>query len=125
MSVKIAHIGKLSLGMLLAITLSGCVVAIGDKTERQSDSNWRKTQEFNAQHIRELQVGSRIDDVRAKLGTPDFNELFQKDGEQIQVLFYRTQHVSSDSRTTKDECTPLIFKDNKLVGWGDKAYQYL
>ena len=50
---------------------------------------------------------------------------YSKDGETVQVLFYRTHHQKSDGKTTKDECTPLVFKQNRLTGWGDKAYQYL
>lgn len=125
MSVKAPLLSKLLVVSVLTATLSGCVVAIGDKTERQSESSWKKAQAYNLQQINQLQLGTQIDDVRASLGAPDFSELFQKDGEQVQVLFYRTHHVSSDSKTTKDECTPLVFKNNQLTGWGEKAYQYL
>lgn len=125
LSVKAPLLTKLLVVSVLTATLSGCVVAIGDKSERQSDSSWKKTQAYNVQQINQLQLGAQAEDVRALLGVPDFSELFQKDGEQVQVLFYRTHHVSSDSKTTKDECTPLVFKNNQLTGWGEKAYKYL
>lgn len=116
---------QISVAALLAVALSGCVVAIGDKSERSSDSEWKKTQELNLKHINQFTIGMRVDDVRSVLGAPDFSEFFQKDGEQVQVLFYRTHHMHSDGKTTKDECTPLVFKNNQLAGWGEKAYQYL
>lgn len=123
--MAVNKLGQIAVASLLAVALSGCVVAIGDKSESHSDSGWKKTQEFNLKQINQLTTGMRIDDVRTALGAPDFSELFQKEQEQIQVLFYRTHHMHSDGKTTKDECTPLIFKNNVLTGWGDKAYQYL
>lgn len=125
MSVKISFLGKLLVASVLTATLSGCVVAIGDKTESQSENAWKKTQAHNLQHINQLQLGARADDVRTLLGAPDFSELFEKEGKQVLVLFYRTHHVKSDNKTTKDECTPLVFKNNLLTGWGDNAYKYL
>lgn len=120
-----AAVQKLLIISAATLALSGCVVAIGDKTETASESTWRKTQQFNLQSINQLSLGVSSEDVRQQLGAPDFSELFQKDGQQVQVLFYRTHHRNSDGKTTKDECTPLIFKDNQLTAWGDKAYQYL
>jgi len=120
-----AAVQKLLIVTAATLALSGCVVAIGDKTETSSESGWRKTQQFNLQTINQLALGVNSEEVRNMLGAPDFTELFQKDGQQVQVLFYRTHHRHSDGKTTKDECTPLVFKDNRLSGWGDKAYQYL
>jgi hypothetical protein len=59
------------------------------------------------------------------MGVADFNESYQKNGEQIQVLFYRTNRLHKDGLTTKDECTPLIFKNNQLVSWGENAYKQI
>lgn len=125
MLLKNTLLAKLIALSVLTTTLTGCVVAIGDKTEHQSERGWQKAQAHNLQQINQLQLGARADDVRALLGAPDFSELFTKEGEQVLVLFYRTHHVKSDSKTTKDECTPLVFKNNLLTGWGEKAYKYL
>ena len=61
----------------------------------------------------------------SQLKTPDFTELLKKDGDVYQVLFYATQSILSDSKMTKDECTPLVFKNDKLVGIGASALQML
>jgi hypothetical protein len=37
----------------------------------------------------------------------------------VQVLYYRTRRVDDDGITTKNECTPLVFINNELVGWGE------
>lgn len=116
---------KLFAAAVLALTMSGCVVAVGGKHEVADGSDWEKTQQFNQKQVNNLQLDTSADSIRTLMGTPDFSELFTKDGVDVQVLFYRTHHEKSDGKTTKDECTPLVFKHNKLVGWGDKAYQYL
>ncbi|WNO62019.1 DUF3192 domain-containing protein [Rheinheimera sp. MMS21-TC3] len=117
---------KLLVATTLAATLSGCVVSVGGKHGlTDGNSAWEKTQQYNQEQVNNLQLDMPIDSVRGLMGKPDFSELFTKEDVAIQVLFYRTHHVKSDGKTTKDECTPLIFKQNKLVGWGDKAYQYL
>lgn len=115
---------KVFTAALLTIALSGCVVAINDRSS-ETEGDWKKAQRYNQQQINQMATGMPIEEVRNLLGAPDFSESFNKNGEQTQVLFYRTHHVKSDGKTTKDECTPLIFKDNRLTGWGDKAYQYL
>ncbi|WP_408057215.1 DUF3192 domain-containing protein [Veronia nyctiphanis] len=44
----------------------------------------------------------------------------QQDNKSYKVLFYRTHYVKGDGHDTKDECTPVIFADEKLLGWGDE-----
>ena len=41
-----------------------------------------------------------------------------KDGGIYEVLFYYTDIKKQDGAITDDELTPLVFKDNKLMGWG-------
>jgi len=122
---KIIMLGKIFVAAALAVTLSGCVVAVGGDHDFDDDSSWKKTQRYNQEQVNKLVLEMSAEDIRTLMGKPDFSESFNKDGETVQVLFYRTHHDKSDGKTTKEECTPLIFKQNKLVGWGDKAYQYL
>ncbi|WP_372626435.1 DUF3192 domain-containing protein [Arsukibacterium sp.] len=118
-----------SLSLLIAATLlTGCVVAIGDKDYEDNgsaDSEWRSTQQANLKQINQFQPGMAFNNVVSRMGNPDFTEFLMKDGQQVQVLFYRTHHKRSDGKTTKDECTPLVFIDGQLHSWGDKAYQQL
>ncbi|WP_214000291.1 DUF3192 domain-containing protein [Arsukibacterium sp.] len=114
--------------LALAGLLTGCVVAIGDKDYEGSDgtdNEWRKTQRDNLNQINQFQPGMAFSDVISLLGNPDFTEFLVKDEQQVQVLFYRTQHKRSDGKTTKDECTPLVFINSQLHSWGEKAYQQL
>lgn len=118
---------KFAAAAALVSTLSGCVVAVGnDGFDNDDDGkSWRKTQEYNQNYVSTLKTGLDMATIRKNLGTPAFSESFMKQGETIEVLFYRTHHTHSDGMTSKDECTALIFKQGQLVGWGDKAYQNL
>ncbi|RVT46419.1 DUF3192 domain-containing protein [Rheinheimera sediminis] len=108
------------------MALSGCVVAIGGKDENDNNnSSWKKTQKLNNQVISQLNLGTELASVRGQLGTPDFSESFRDADDETVVLFYRTHHEHSDGETTKDECTPLVFKNGVLTGWGEKAYRQL
>ncbi len=109
----------------LVLGLSGCVIAIdGDKHDSDmTNSHDRASQ--NRQNIATLIPQMSYNEVISRFGTADFNESYQKDGENIHVLFYRTHRVHKDDLTTKDECTPLIFKQGALVSWGERALTQL
>lgn len=88
-----------------------------------ADMKWQERETYNAKQIGQLEFGMSKDDVIRMLGSPDINEAKETSGGAHQVLFYRTHHVTSDGITTKDECTPLLFKDNQLIAWGSDAYE--
>lgn len=41
-----------------------------------------------------------------------------EDGETYELLFYYTDRKKADGVITDDELTPLVIKDDKLIGWG-------
>ncbi|MCT6700146.1 DUF3192 domain-containing protein [Rheinheimera sp. 4Y26] len=117
---------KLFAAATLTSLLSGCVIAVGhDENDDDSWSKTKKVQQANQNYISQLKTGVDAASVRNSLGTPDFTESFQKNGDTVEVLFYRTHRSHGDGVTSKDECTALIFQRGLLVGWGDKAYQQL
>ena len=69
-------------------------------------------------------VGSVITSHFLKLGykVRVLDKFVYENQNAIQVMFYRTQHVRADGLTTQDECTPLLFENEKLIAWGDGAY---
>lgn len=110
--------------VLASLSLSACVISIDDDNfdgDYGSHSSWQKEQRENRTHIDRLALGELKDAVALRMGEPAFNEALQKNDNQYQLLWYRTQLIDSDGVTTKDECTPLIFKNNILVGWGETA----
>ena len=117
----------ISLASLLMISLSGCVIAIGDD-EFQSDTNhssWEVREKNNRAHIQAMQLGHQYLDVTNKMGVADFNELITRGDNTYQILYYRTHRKDGDGVTTKNECTPLVFLNSELIGWGDNFVQSL
>ncbi len=104
----------------ISISLSGCVIVAPDH-DYGSQSDWQKTQQENLKHISQLSLNTSRQSVLDKLGAPNISEAFDKNGKTYQVLYYRTQHRHSDSQTTKDETTPLVFLNDQLIGWGEQA----
>ncbi|RZQ56664.1 DUF3192 domain-containing protein [Pseudidiomarina tainanensis] len=84
--------------------------------------SWQERETFNLKQIGRLNLGTPRDDVIRLLGSPDISEAKATDSGEVLILFYRTHHVKSDGITTRDECTPLLFKDNALIAWGADAY---
>jgi hypothetical protein len=87
------------------------------------DRAWEERQAYNHQKISELNFGQNLDDIRQVFGRADFAEAKSGVDGQYQIMFYRTHHVTSDGKTTKDECTPLLFKNNILIAWGTETHQ--
>ncbi|WP_417665362.1 DUF3192 domain-containing protein [Pseudidiomarina sp.] len=84
--------------------------------------SWQERETFNLKQIGRLDLGTQKDDVIRLLGSPDISEAKVTDDGEVLILFYRTHHVKSDGITTRDECTPLLFKDGSLIAWGADAY---
>ena len=111
----------------LVTSLTGCVIAVGgdDQDGFSYSSDYSDREHQNRMNISKLHANMSFEQVQHLMGVADFNERYQKDGETVHVLFYRTQRVEKDGLTTKNECTPLIFKNKQLVSWGEPAYQQL
>ena len=84
--------------------------------------DWQDREEYNKVQISKLELGITRAEVMALLGTPDITEAKKQGNTAIQVMFFRTQHVRADGLTTQDECTPLLFENDKLIAWGEGAY---
>ena len=112
-----------------SMTLTGCVIAVdgdgwdGDSYDNGSSSHWENQEKQNREKLATLNPGMSVQQVETLMGTAAFNEFYQQNDKQIQVLFYRTQRTKGDGKTTKDECTPLVFEQGELKGWGERAYQ--
>ena len=109
----------------LTMGLTGCVVSVGGDDDGHYSYDLNDREYENRKKIASLQVNRSFADVQSLLGVADFNEVYQKENENVQVLYYRTNRKHKDGMTTKDECTPLIFKNGLLVSWGEKAYAML
>jgi hypothetical protein len=115
------HLIKLGGFLILLFTLTSCVVAIGNDGFDDGEEGWKNRQDKNLRYINRLDLGTAMNVVEAELGAADFSDSFQRNGEVFHVIYYRTQHMDSDGKTSKDETTPLVFIEKSLVGWGELA----
>ncbi|RCU50854.1 DUF3192 domain-containing protein [Corallincola holothuriorum] len=112
----------LLLALALPLTLTGCVIAVGGDGDRTSwSSDWEDRERINREKLEKMEVGAAMDQVRMTMGTADFDEKLVKGDDNYRLLYYRTQRQQKDGITSKDECTPLVFKNGQLIGWGDSA----
>ncbi|MCP3674247.1 MAG: DUF3192 domain-containing protein [Gammaproteobacteria bacterium] len=121
-------IKKVLLALPLTLALSGCIIVSGDHEGDwdNNNSNWKAVQKENLSNITKLSLGQSRSQVLSQMGDPNITEAFTNaSGSNYQVLFYRTNHEHSDGQTTKDETTPLVFENDKLIGWGQDALQRL
>lgn len=106
----------------LSLSLSGCVIAVGDKEFHDDSSKREKEEALHRSQISQFALGTSIVEVQGVMGVPDFSEALRGKAGEYRVLRYRTHHKHSDGDTTPDETTPLIFLDGKLYGIGEAAY---
>ncbi|WP_404341055.1 DUF3192 domain-containing protein [Pseudoalteromonas mariniglutinosa] len=120
----------LLIAALTAPFLTGCVIAVSDGDADThwtggSSKSWQKVHKDNRDKIAALALDSSYQVVINHLKTPNFTELLKKNDDVYQVLFYATHSIHSDGKTSKDECTPLVFKNDKLIGVGETIYRSL
>lgn len=106
---------------LLVLPLAGCVIHVSDDSAGRG-ADWQERQEYNRDVIAHLEIGQTRAKVEERLGRPDFTEAYVHEGAEYHILHYRTQHRHGDGKTTRDETTPLVFRDGHLEGWGDTVY---
>lgn len=109
---------------LLALAVYGVFVVLvilfyDDSPEKMF---WEDREAYNRQFIAKVQLEQLTSEqIITELGSPDITEARKVGDDKFQVIFYRTQHVKSDGKTTQDECTFLLFVNGVLkeIGLGD------
>ncbi len=114
--------GLLLLAPIASLVISGCVFHAGDKWDSdESHDRWEQRQKDNRLTLSNLNLGDSRSEVIKQMGEPDFSESFSQNGKSYQVYYYRTHRNKGDGKTSKDETTPVVFLDNNLIGWGERA----
>lgn len=84
----------------------------------------------NRQNLMKLSIGMSKEEVLKIMGTrthltdagtinnPYRNETLQGKDKVFEVLYYYTDRKRADGAITDDELTPLVFDNDKLIGWG-------
>ena len=80
----------------------------------------------NQNNLLKLQKGMAKEAVIQVMGKPDFHEVYESlHGNTLVIAYYYTHHQKFDGKITRDECTPVVIKNDKLIGWGDDFYQWI
>lgn len=121
MNKKVIRYAVLGIGVYVFFAAA---VMLFYKDDPQS-MHWDDREAYNKRYIEKLKADNSLmlEDVLSKIGSPDLTFAKLVDDDQYQVAYYRTQHQHSDGITTKDECTGLLFKNNKLIAWGPEAWE--
>ncbi|MGD2271203.1 MAG: DUF3192 domain-containing protein [Desulfobacterales bacterium] len=80
----------------------------------------------NQKNLMQLKKGLVKEEVINVMGQPDFHEAYESlYGNTFIILYYHTHRNRFDGKITKDECTPVVIKNDRLVGWGNDFYEWL
>jgi outer membrane protein assembly factor BamE (lipoprotein component of BamABCDE complex) len=90
-----------------------CVFAAGCES-----LNPYKVAEKNVNNTKQLRVGMTKAQVLAIMGEPLKDEGFARPD----IWYYYFENNWLDGMITEEECFPLIFKDGKLIGWGNNFH---
>ena len=67
--------------------------------------------------VKDLQLGT--------LTNPYKSEIFKAQEKIFEVWYYYTDRTVADGMISDGELTPVVFENEKLVGWGDGFFQDL
>lgn len=111
---------RVSVGVAIYITFAAAVVLYYPDTPDNMD--WEDREQYNSIQIGKLELGISHKEIISLLGSPDISEAKMVAEDKLQIMFYRTQRVKPDGITSQDECTPLLFKNDVLIAFGNSAY---
>jgi hypothetical protein len=106
---------KLGVILLLVLMVWGC------------GSSLEQLRTRNRENLLRLSLGMSKFDVLQIMGTETVESVNNpyrvetpkgKDGELYEVLFYHTDKKKKSDLISDSELTPIVFKDNVLIGWG-------
>jgi hypothetical protein len=74
-------------------------------------------------NLDKLEVGMAKSEILNIMGSPYQREVFiGKDGQPVEVLLYQTKFVGLLNPPSDRDLTPVVLKNNYLVGWGRNFY---
>ena len=118
------------------------VASLGSKVSNAIDSHSAKSKaKRNNANLNALKIGQTKAEVVAIMGSADRRDAIElKSGEMVDICLYRSEAGVATSNefesiyislsiggesSPKEKYTPLIFKQDKLVGWGRSFYEQI
>ena len=92
---------------------------------------------MNKEKLNELEIGMnenvvlmmmesktfKIESAPFTIENPFKTEMYSNDVDVYKILYFYTDLVKRDGFITDEELTPIIFKNNKLIGWGRDVWK--
>ncbi|MEJ2672543.1 MAG: DUF3192 domain-containing protein [Deltaproteobacteria bacterium] len=108
--------GWLHLILVLGVLTTGCGQIAYQRFEKKMWSNYV--------HLNELKMGMTKEEVVGIMGPPGIRERGDYLGGNYTIYFYLTHSMDfPESNTVRNGYSPLVFKDNRLVGIGRRDYR--
>ena len=99
--------------------LSGCLSMESIRTKNRENLNGLSMGMTKQEVLTKMGTLTIRADDGSKVSNPWRTEILKgNDKEYYEVLFYYTDTKKADGAITDDELTPLVLKENKLIGWG-------
>lgn len=115
--------------IMTAVICSGCPFYFNKESmtlawnPQYQPFTWEIEDTRNLHNLKKLQAGMSREDVYTIMGMPDLYDMHETvDRDYLAVFYYYTHTKVDDGAASKNECTPVVIRDGKLVGWG---YEYL
>jgi outer membrane protein assembly factor BamE (lipoprotein component of BamABCDE complex) len=106
----------LQLLLVLGILTSGCGQVAYQRFDKQMWANYI--------HVNELKKGMSQEEVTGIMGPPGIRESGDYRGGHYTIYFYLTHSMDfENSNTVRSGYTPLVFKNDRLVGIGRRDYR--
>ena len=102
----------------LAAAAAACLALCSCKSVGEGFSGFGE-RSANRGHLKLLKHNMTKAEVLAVMGAPLTKEKYHQEN----VWFYYTDWQWADTNITSDECTPLVFENDKLAGWGHPYFK--
>ncbi len=100
---------------ILALVVSGCATSSNPNYFNEIQRESRK----NREALLMLGIGMSKHDVKSIMDLPRFNEAYEISGKSMEFWFYFTDEIHfSVGRIDRERCTPILFENGKVKGWG-------
>lgn len=111
--------------LALSLSLTACMTTSKVRSKNQLNLTMlslgmTKSEVLSVMGIEIFQVECCLSDGRVgEITNPYRTETFQtENGSTYEILFYYTDIKKDDGSISNDELTPIVLRDDKVIGWG-------
>ncbi|MBN1405150.1 MAG: DUF3192 domain-containing protein [Candidatus Omnitrophica bacterium] len=117
---------KISVIFVVLLCLAGCSTTTALYQVRAQNKakitrltpGMTKDKVLNMMGTKEIIVCNSWGDTIGVVKNPFKTELLKTNNKTYEILYYYTDIIHSDADISEDELTPIVFENNKLIGFG-------